>query len=169
MMDTQANKSSPFGLGNQINQRIFFFFSECRIGQNKDKGEVKRNASLQVMRRQGVEGFWEDAGCTDLGAAPLRVHRAVAVAKEKQVSSWREAVCSFLPRAEFCSSHLRVLIWSCKHNYHNTRGKKAWRKVNHASLSSSRACSTPQLSPGTPLRTPICSVADTYHIVFLPT
>lgn len=41
---------------------------------------------------------------------PLGVHRAVAVVKEKQVSSWGEAVGTFLPRAEFCSSHLRVLI-----------------------------------------------------------
>lgn len=95
-------------------------------------------------------------GCS---SPPLGVHRAVAVVKEKQVSSGKAAVCAFLPRAEFCSSHFRVLIWSCKHNYHNMRGKKAWRKVNHASLSSLRT---------SPLSRPQLAVLQTPTLYFSP-
>lgn len=57
----------------------------------------------RTVRRWWMHRF----GCS---SPPLGVHRAVAAVKEKQVSSWREAVFSFLPRAEFCFSHLRVLI-----------------------------------------------------------
>lgn len=40
-MDTQANKSSPFGLGNQINQRIFFFFQSAELAKTKIKEKSK--------------------------------------------------------------------------------------------------------------------------------
>ena len=82
------------------------------------------------------------------------------------MSSWREAVCSFLPRAEFCSSHLRVLIWSCKHNYHNMRGKKAWGKVNHASLSSLHTA--PLSYHLSPLSRPQFMVLQTPTLYFSP-
>lgn len=82
------------------------------------------------------------------------------------MSSWGEAVCAFLPRAELCSSHLRVLIWSCKHNYHNVRGKKTWRKVNRASLSPSHTVSLScHLSP---LPGPQFAVLRTPTLYFSP-